>query len=29
MKRSGLITKQAQDIVSKSNDLYLLRKKAN
>ena len=29
MKRSGLITQQAQDIVSTSNDLYLLRKKAN
>ena len=29
MKMSGLITQQAQDIVSTSNDLYLLRKKAN
>ena len=29
MKRSGLITQQAQDIVSTSNDLYLLRKKEN
>ena len=25
MKRSGLITQQAQDIVSTSNDLYLLK----
>ena len=27
MKRYGFITQQAQDIVSMSNDLYLLRKK--
>ena len=26
MKRSGLITQQAQDIASTSKDLYLLRK---
>ena len=29
IKMSGLITQQAQNIVSTSNDLYLLRKQIN